>query len=133
MQKKDIFILEDVFLLSFLLNDSSDCYVRSVQSVGCIFYTALGIWSTVGSMNDSAVSCQNCHMSGVYDNVAGTMILPAYSHTRGCLCVTGTWQAVSKVCKNLLCKSGAVNTIGQTVSSIDIWISDKLTGIGNYC
>ena len=133
MQKKDIFILEDVFLLSFLLNDSSDCYVRSVQSVRCIFDSALWIWSTIGSMYNYSVSCQDCHMSGIYDAITGLMILPAYASTRVCLCITGTRQAVTKVCKYLLCKSRTVNTVCQAVSSIYIWISNKLACLSNHC
>ena len=84
-------------------------------------------------MYNSAVSCQDCHMSGIYDDITGLMILPAYTYTRVCLCIAGTRQAITKVCKYLLCKSRTVNTVCQAVSSIYIWISNKLACISNNC
>ena len=52
--------------------------VAGVQRVGRIFDTALRIRSAVGSMYDSAVSCQNCHMSGIYNDISCLAVLPGY-------------------------------------------------------
>ena len=84
-------------------------------------------------MYDSAVSGKDRYMSGVYDNITGLMVFPAHCYTSGGLSVTGTWQAVSEVRENLLCKSGTVNTVCQAVSSIYIRITYKLHCIGDYC
>ena len=83
-------------------------------------------------MDDSAVSCQDRYMSGIYDDITGTVIFPAYSYTGESLRITGTGKAISEMSKYLLSKSRTVNSICQTVSAIYIWISDKLTGICHY-
>ena len=73
-------------------------------------------------------------MSRIYNNITCTRFRIINSYTRICLCITCTRKAVSEVRKYLLCKSGTVNTVCQTVSAVYIRITDKLFCISyNRC
>ena len=65
-------------------------------------------------------------MSRIYHDISRLDILIRHrlSHTLKCLGIP--WGTDSKMCIDLMYKSGTVNPIGQTVSSPYIRISDKL-------
>ena len=109
----------------FLYN-TSDGDIAAVQGIGCILDAALGIRRAVGSMYDSAVSCQDRYMSGIYDDISCLVLRPGNCSSASCLRVTGTGQAVAEVCEYLLGKSGTVDSVCQAVSAVYIRISDEL-------
>ena len=66
-------------------------------------------------MYNSAISCKDCYMSRIYNDITCTGFRIADSYTRTCLCITCTRKAVTKVSEYLLCKSRAVDSVCQAV------------------
>ena len=108
----------------------SHCTVRCGKI--CISNTNSCFWCR--SMNNLSIANVNCHMTGpipitIHQNITRLRIPIIDSCPCIWICKRISWKRITKLSINQFTKSGAICSIGKTVSSIHIRISQKLVRI----
>lgn len=119
--RKFMYVFSNLFQY-ILLHDSSHCKNGTVSG---ITYFDSSTWRA--GMNNFSVANINSDMPRITDQVSRLGIGIADSRTAASLFGRGSRQSDSKMFVYTIHKSGTICSIGQTGSSINIWIPYKLS------